>query len=371
MGGHVRAYGALPYRQQYGTIATWLAAQASGNGTEIKLERPVNAENLDVIVAAEKPDHIVVATDAAYRRDGFQGQTGKPISGWETGRCVSWDHVALDRVIAVPGEVLVVDEMPDVAAPLTAVKLAKGGAKVRLLTRSPMIGMETMPDVYFHWIMTYLQEAGVELITSHTVRQIIGNRVEITDVYQPKKSRRINADLIVMATARTSETEIYRLLRERHASIEAIGCVLAPRTVYEATLEGHRAARKLSDYGGQLRNLAAALGLHSVVLDGDAVCQPYFSCRQTAVKVGFGVFSGGDPWHLQLPRMFLWPRLPRAHGRDQLGTTKVSGDGRWTRPCSIQFTGSNSQMHSPSSSPIRNGLVSISSPVAITSWTQI
>jgi len=247
VGGHVRAYGALPYRQQYGTIATWLAAQASGNGTEIKLERPVTAENLDVILAAEKPDHIVVATGAAYRRDGFQGQTGKPISGWETGRCVSWDHVALDRVTAVPGEVLVLDEMADVAAPLTAVKLAKGGAKVRLLTRWPMIGMETMPEVYFHWIMTYLQEAGVELITSHTVRQIIGNRAEIANVYQPKNSRRINADLIVMATARTSETEIYRLLRERHVSIEAIGCVLAPRTVYEATLEGHRAARKLSE----------------------------------------------------------------------------------------------------------------------------
>ena len=247
VGGHVRAYGALPYRQQYGTIATWLAAQASGNGTEIKLERPVTAENLDVILAAEKPDHIVIATGAAYRRDGFQGQTGKPISGWETGRCVSWDQVALDHVAAVPGEVLVLDEMADVAAPLTAVKLAKGGAKVRLLTRWPMIGMETMPEVYFHWIMTYMQEAGVELITSHTVRQIIGNRAEIANVYQPKNSRRINADLIVMATARTSETEIYRLLRECHVSIEAIGCVLAPRTVYEATLEGHRAARKLSE----------------------------------------------------------------------------------------------------------------------------
>ena len=32
VGGHVRAYGALPYRQQYGTIATWLAEQARGNG---------------------------------------------------------------------------------------------------------------------------------------------------------------------------------------------------------------------------------------------------------------------------------------------------------------------------------------------------
>ena len=148
--------------------------------------------------------------------------------------------------VAVRGEVLVVDEMADVAAPLTAVKLAKGGAKVRLLTRWPMIGMETMPEVYFHWIMTYLQEAGVELITSYTVRQIIGsggNRQRLPTA----RTRRINADLIVMATARTSETEIYRLLRDRHVSVEAIGCVLAPRTVYEATLEGHRAARKLSE----------------------------------------------------------------------------------------------------------------------------
>jgi hypothetical protein len=156
-----------------------------------------------------------------------------------------------DRVSSIPGEVLVIDEMADVAAPLTAVKLAKEGAKVRLLTRWPMIGMETVQEVYFHWIMTYLQEAQVELITSHTVRQIIGDQAEIANVYQPAISRRVNADLIVMATARTSETEVYHLLRERHVSLEAIGCVLAPRTVYEATLEGHRAARKLS--GARLR----------------------------------------------------------------------------------------------------------------------
>src|SRR4029077_9159324 len=141
------------------------------------------------------------------------------ISGWETGKCVSWDQIALDVVSSIRGEVLVIDEMADVAGPLTAVKLAKGGAKVRLLTRWPMIGMETVPEVYFHWIMTYLQEAGVELITSHTVRQIIGNRAEIANIYQPKTSRHINADLIVMATARSSETEIYRLLRGRHAGV--------------------------------------------------------------------------------------------------------------------------------------------------------
>jgi 2,4-dienoyl-CoA reductase-like NADH-dependent reductase (Old Yellow Enzyme family)/thioredoxin reductase len=244
VGGHVRAYGALPNRQPYGTIATWLAEQATGNGATIKLESPVTAENIDGLLATERPHHIVVASGARYRRDGFQGQTGKPIPGWETGNCVTWDEVALDKA-NLSGQVLVVDEMADVAAPLTAVKLARQGAAVRLLTKWPMIGMETAAEVYLHWILTYLYEADVEMITDHVVKSINGTRVEIANIYKPSTLRSIDADAIVMATSRRSENTLYHLLRQRGLSVEAIGCAVAPRTVYEATLEGHRAARKL------------------------------------------------------------------------------------------------------------------------------
>ncbi len=244
VGGHVRAYGALPNRQQYGTIATWLAEQAAGNGATIKTASPVTPETIDAVLASERPDHIVVASGARYRRDGFQGQTGKPLPGWETAHCVSWDEVALDKV-KVSGEVLVVDEMADVAAPLTAVKMAKLGAKVRLLTKWPMIGWETTAEVYLHWILTYLYEADVEMITDHAVKRISGTEVEIVNLYAPSRSRLLKADTMVMATARSSENAMYHLLRERGRSVEAIGCAVAPRTVYEATLEGHRAARKL------------------------------------------------------------------------------------------------------------------------------
>jgi 2,4-dienoyl-CoA reductase-like NADH-dependent reductase (Old Yellow Enzyme family)/pyruvate/2-oxoglutarate dehydrogenase complex dihydrolipoamide dehydrogenase (E3) component len=244
VGGHVRAYGALPNRTQYGTIATWLAEQARGNGAVIKTGNAITAENLDAVLSAERPDHVVVATGARYRRDGFQGQTAKPLPGWESGRCVTWDEVALDKVTA-SGDVLVIDEMADVAAPLTAVKLARLGAKVRLLTKWPMIGWETTAEVYLHWVLTYLYEAEVEIITDHAVKRINGSEVEIVNIYAPSKMRPITADTIVMATARASENALYHLLRERGRSVEAIGCAIAPRTVYEATLEGHRAARKL------------------------------------------------------------------------------------------------------------------------------
>ena len=244
VGGHVRAYGSLPYRQQYGLIVTWLADQAQGNGASIKLRSAVTEENLESVLAAEKPDHIVVASGAHYRRDGFQGQSGKPIPGWETGKCVAWDQVALDKV-TLSGEILVIDEMCDVAGPLTAVKLAKQGAKVRIITKWPMIAMDTAPEVYLHWIMTYLYEAEVEVITHHVVKNINGAAVDIANVYKPSGVSRINADAIVMATARTSNNALYHRLRTRGVSVETIGCANAPRTVYEATFEGHRAARKL------------------------------------------------------------------------------------------------------------------------------
>jgi hypothetical protein len=244
VGGHVRAYGALPHRQQYGTITTWLAEQATGNGAKIKTGSPVTAENIDAVLATEKPDHVVVASGARYRRDGFQGQTGNPIPGWETGNCVTWDEIALDKV-KVSGEILVIDEMADVAAPLTAVKLAKEGARVRLLTKWPMIGWETTAEVYLHWILTYLYEADVEMIADHAVKRIDRGRVEAVNIYQSSRVRWINANAVVMATSRSSENAIYHLLHGRGTSVEAIGCAVAPRTVYEATLEGHRAARKL------------------------------------------------------------------------------------------------------------------------------
>jgi 2,4-dienoyl-CoA reductase-like NADH-dependent reductase (Old Yellow Enzyme family) len=244
VGGHVRAYGALPYRQQYGTIATWLAEQARGNGASIRLLSAVTAENIDSVLATEKPDHVVVATGAYYRNDGFQGQTGRPIPGWESGKCVAWDQVALDKTVP-SGEILVIDEMADVAGPLTAVKLAKLGAKVRIITKWPMIGMETAQEVYLHWIMTYLYEADVEVITHHAVTGINGSSVDVGNVYKRSSTRRITADAIVMATARRSENAIYHLLKRRGLSVETIGCANAPRTVYEATFEGHRSARKL------------------------------------------------------------------------------------------------------------------------------
>jgi 2,4-dienoyl-CoA reductase-like NADH-dependent reductase (Old Yellow Enzyme family) len=244
VGGHVRWQSLLPGRKEYGQIARWLRAQAEGNGATIRTGEDVSADGVDALLEAERPDHVVVATGSRYRRDGWQGQTASPLPGWETAQCASWDEVVTGKV-APTGSVLVLDDLQDAAAPLTAVKLAGDGASVRLVTRWPMIGMETIPEVYYLWVRTQLYDAGVAVEPDLFVTAIDGREVTLINVYMPDRVTTIEADWIVMATGRTSENALYHLLRERGTSVEAIGDAIAPRTTYEAVFEGHRAARKL------------------------------------------------------------------------------------------------------------------------------
>jgi uncharacterized FAD-dependent dehydrogenase len=141
--------------------------------------------------------------------------------------------------------VLVIDDLQDAAAPLTAIKLAEEGADVHLVTRWPMFGMETIPEVYFIWIQSRLYESGVRMTTDHFVERIDGAHTTLFNVYRPDAKLEVDADWVVMATGRRSENAIYHALRERNVSVEAIGDAVAPRGMYEAVYEGHRAARKL------------------------------------------------------------------------------------------------------------------------------
>ena len=204
----------------------------------------MSAASLDTVLEAERPDHVVVATGSTYRRDGWQGQTAQPLPGWETGNCVTWDAVATGAV-SPAGAVVVLDDLQDAVAPLTAVKLAQAGCDVKLVTRWPMVGMETIPEVYYLWIRQQLIETDVELVTDQFVKEIRGAVVELLNVYATERTMELDADWIVMATGRRSENGLYHALRERDVSVEMIGDAVAPRGTYEAVYEGHRAARRL------------------------------------------------------------------------------------------------------------------------------
>ena len=116
---------------------------------------------------------------------------------------------------------------------------------MKLVTRWPMVGMETILDVYLDWILPKLYETEVEMICDHFVRSIEGDTVTLYNVHHGEDERKVKADWIVMATGRQSENALHELVLERGVSAETIGDATAPRGTYEAVYEGHRQARKI------------------------------------------------------------------------------------------------------------------------------
>jgi hypothetical protein len=151
----------------------------------------------------------------------------------------------VDGKASAAGSVVVVDDLQDIAGPLTAVKLAREGATVKLVTRWPMVAMETIAEVYYLWTRKALLEAGVEILTDLMAIRIDGREIELANVYAPDRVTRLDADAIVFNTGRRSETALYHALRNRGVSVETIGDATAPRGTYEAVYEGHRTARRL------------------------------------------------------------------------------------------------------------------------------
>ena len=242
-GGHARLQSLLPGRAEYGNIATWLTRQAEKNGAKLHRGRQVDEDNLDAVLDEFAPDHVVVATGAVNRRDGFQGWTGDPIPGWDTGNCISWvDYVT--GAATPTGHVLVVDDVCDAVAPLAAVGIADAGAdSVTLLSRWPMSGMDTILDVYLEWLLPKLYRSGVIMLNDHFIRSIDGPVVKAFNVHHEEAVRELRADTVVMVTGRTSVNGLKPLIAARGVSVEALGDAVAPRGTYEAVFEGHRQAR--------------------------------------------------------------------------------------------------------------------------------
>ncbi|MBS1883598.1 MAG: FAD-dependent oxidoreductase [Actinobacteria bacterium] len=243
-GGHVRLQSLLPSRAEYGRIGDWLAEQARKNGAEIRTGVGVEEASLDALIAETSPDHVVVATGASIAVDGFQGWTGRPLPGAETGNLVGWDQVAKGEVEA-QGSVLVIDDLCDVVAPLVAVAMAESGAEVKVVTRWPMIGMDTILDVYLEWILPQVYKAGVSIVCDRFVKEIRGAETVLTNVHMPEAEETLASDLLVMVTARRSENALAGALVERGIETSTIGCAVAPRGTYEAVYEGHRQGRRI------------------------------------------------------------------------------------------------------------------------------
>ncbi len=225
---------------------------------EIFLESRLTAED----VLAVEPDHVALATGAAWRAERYDGKAFHPIAA--PGVAVLTPDAILDGQLPT-GPTVIFDQDGYYLAAVIAERLRAEGLPVTFVTDrdsvSPWGG-----NTAERWRgRRRLVELGVEIVTSHTVTAFDGAAATLACEYGGPE-RRVPAEALVPVTARAPRDTLYRELLARPGplpfTLARIGDCEAPGIVAQAVHAGHRYARELdrpADRDRPLRHERVAL----------------------------------------------------------------------------------------------------------------
>jgi dimethylamine/trimethylamine dehydrogenase len=208
-------------------------------------------------------DHVLIATGARWRRDGLGRWHSRAIEGLPARGVLTPDDIM--RGARPEGEVTIFDDDHYYMAPVIAVQLARGGAKVSYVTTTGSVSEWSHYTGEQERTQQQLLELGVQIRVSAAVVGFDGESVGLACVYTGREWRQ-RASTLVLVTSREPSDELYRELVGEEGSvadlkIQRIGDCLAPALIAHAVFSGHKAARELDEAGapapaGRDRSLA-------------------------------------------------------------------------------------------------------------------
>jgi mycofactocin system FadH/OYE family oxidoreductase 1 len=230
-GGAVRAAAAGADRERLAAIADWLAAECSRLGVELELGRELSGQDIEAHDGA-----VLICTGS---RDGRQEYRVEPGADVRTARSV------LERPGALPaGPAVIWDPVGGPIGISAAELLAGRGVDVALVTQDLIAGTQLARSGDLADASTRLQRAGVALHKRSRLVTVTPAAAVVEDVYTGEV-REIEAAVVIDAGHRLPEDTLWRA----HPARSRAGDAVAPRTIYEAVLEGRRAALALDAAG--------------------------------------------------------------------------------------------------------------------------
>jgi 2,4-dienoyl-CoA reductase-like NADH-dependent reductase (Old Yellow Enzyme family)/pyruvate/2-oxoglutarate dehydrogenase complex dihydrolipoamide dehydrogenase (E3) component len=239
LGGATVLLSRVPGREHIVKSREWWQRQLQRLGVEIRTG--YDAERDDVL--GFSPQVVIVATGARYSRDGASGFSPRAIAGSEREIVLTPEEI-LGGAAQPTGDVVVVDEEGRQAGVGVAEFLSAAGANVSLVTSYPAPGAHLQSQA--HYVMPRLHEVGVELLPGTAVVEIGDGRVTLSDpAGGPDWVKPVDA--VVLATMRVPVDGLVGALQGTVDHIYQVGDALAPRSLMEATYEGHRFARVIGE----------------------------------------------------------------------------------------------------------------------------
>ncbi|MFX0199771.1 MAG: FAD-dependent oxidoreductase, partial [Candidatus Hodarchaeota archaeon] len=197
--------------------------------------------------------HVVFATGASWRKDGFGLYNTQPIL----------PHISNERVVTPDdimnghyptGRVLIFDDDHYYMGSVIAEKLIEQGCRVDFVSTYSHVSAWTRHTVEQERIQARLIHLGVNIIPSRNLKAFDGNRVALECVYTGSEEE-MQADSLVMITARIPNDDLYYELASQAdaqsaagiKSMARIGDCLAPGTIVSAVFSGHKFAREFDE----------------------------------------------------------------------------------------------------------------------------
>jgi len=256
LGGQINIAAKATWREALSGIPRWLVGQVTKLGVDVRLSTEATAE----MVAAEKPEIVVIATG------------GRPNRGHEPGHehaVTTWD--VLTGAVELSGSVLLYDETGQHQGASTAEFLAKKGCLVEIATHDRMIGEEIGPT-----------NQPVHLRELYKLGVVMSPNLELVEIY-PEGNRTV-AVLRNTMTGAEEERLVDRVVVE-HGTLPIDGLyfdlkeasVNRGQTDLEAMVEGRPqpfdAAEGMKLY--RIGDAVAGRNIHAAIYDALRLCKDF------------------------------------------------------------------------------------------------
>ncbi len=254
LGGRVTAESRLPGLSEWARVRDHRVQQIERMANvEIYRESELGPDD----VLAVGADHVAVATGATWRRDGFGRfhPAGMADPG-PADRIFTPDDVMAGRL--PEGPVLLFDDDHYYMGAVVAERLRAEGLPVTLATPESKAAAWGVYTAEQGRSQGRLLDLGVEIAAEQGLAAFDGREAVLSCVYTGRE-RRVEAEALVMVTARRPNDELYYALNDRITAgaqgaprtLRKIGDCDAPAIIAAAVYAGHRYARELDTSEGE------------------------------------------------------------------------------------------------------------------------
>ena len=227
LGGTFRVAANGAGRAPLSALVEWLEAECRRNGVDIRVGAEASAGEIEQ--ATKAGTRVVLCTGGTSGRVSYETDEDATVL----------DAIeVLDGASLPEGHVVVWDPIGGPIAISVAELLSSQGRDVTLATPDLIAGNELSRSGDLAPANVRLQASGVHIARRSLLRRVTASDVEVEDRFTGERSS-IKAAVVIDAGYRLPNDEVWRDTGER---LQRAGDAVAPRSVYEAILEGRRAA---------------------------------------------------------------------------------------------------------------------------------